>query len=106
VPPRGERTTSDWFEAQSRRYQRRLLEAGDPTELRAALSARRDICLARLFDAADELHELHQVPVEDVVRFVRTVLAPHERVVLGENHGPRERGDPTGADQALRENAS
>ena len=46
---------SDWFEAQLRYYQRCLIEGRDPSELREALAARRDSCLARLFDVVAEL---------------------------------------------------
>ena len=70
---------SDWFEAQLRYYQRCLIEGRDPSELREALAARRDSCLARLFDVVAELHEVHEVPVEDITRFVRAVLDPGER---------------------------
>ena len=70
----------DWFEAQIRYYQRCLMEGGDPSELREALEARRDACLARLFDVMDELHRVHEVSVEEIVRFVRVVLDPQDGV--------------------------
>jgi hypothetical protein len=67
-------TMSDWFDAQIRYYQRCLLEGRDPGELRGALAARRDSCLARLFDVVTELHDVHEVSVEELVRFVDEVL--------------------------------
>ena len=70
----------EWIEAQIRYYQRCLLEGRDPTELRQALAGRRDSCLLRLFDAVTELHELHDVSREEIVRFVDTVLAPGDGV--------------------------
>ena len=75
--------SEEWFEAQIRYYQRCLLEGRDPTELHDALAARRDSCLARLFDALTELHEVHQVSRAEIVRFVDTVLDPRDGVDVG-----------------------
>jgi hypothetical protein len=71
---------SEWFEAQIRYYQRCLMEGGDPSELRDALAARRDTCLARLLDSIDELHRVHEVSVEEIVRFVQVMLDPQDGV--------------------------
>ena len=71
---------SDWFEAQIRYYQRCLIEGRDPSELHDALSARRDSCLARLWDAVEELHDVHGVAAEEIARFVRLVLAAPDSV--------------------------
>src|SRR5206468_11960536 len=69
-----------WFEAQLRYYQRCLIEGRDPSELREALAARRDRCLAQLFDAVDELRAVHAVSAEEILQFVRAVLDPQRGV--------------------------
>jgi hypothetical protein len=66
-----------------RYYQRRLIEGGDPSELREARAARRDRVLAQLFDAATELHELHEVSAEELVEFIHTVLGSPGGVDVG-----------------------
>jgi hypothetical protein len=68
----------EWFTAQIGYYQRCLIEGRDPTDIKESLAARRDSCLARLFDAVDELHDVHGVPADEIEQFVRVVLRAQE----------------------------